>query len=694
MGSKPPAIAPGTSASRSAFGVGKPVAPIAPGAAANTGVGPAAVAAAAAKSASASGVLKDSGTSLSAGSSQTSLNPETGTSSTGGTTGGADVQFNKSGRYQVLATLGSGGMGTVYKALDLRLGRFVAIKRLNAAEGAQPHQLEGFLREARVLAQLRHFNLPEIYDIDSDEHGVFISMEFIAGRTLLQEHKAGGKIPARKVLEFGEALCGALAVAHSKGVIHRDIKPSNVLLTGDGVAKLIDFGIAVAGTDAAGNDLTNRSSVAGTRSYSSPEQLADASKVDARSDIYSLGATLYALLSGDTPVNFKDHLLPEAARPLMRKAMAKAPAERFASMDEFRKAMRAVLDTDFDAPKAAPGAKPTGMAAVKADDRPLVTRLREEASEHQNAGRLQEAVGVWQRIAKLAGDDPYSKEQIERCKARIRQRDARRMLESVSRAAEAGRIDEAEAQVKEVFRSDPGNGEAVIWQDRLRKQRDKQIKKLYYDAKSWLHEGKLDLAQENCRKALALNRDSAMVPRLETLAAVCRTRAALKESDDARARGDKKEALAKAAEAHEHLGKAAALTKTDGIFDEVDKKLLSLRGSEHSDTDALFLRLYLIAGAPAFAALSAGSIMWGMAGLWWALGLGVPLLGAVWYVQRTVKTGKAEGGKLGGWIEDGMARQNENALFTWIAVGLWVGLPVLIFLSGLFGGAKDALGGK
>ena len=214
------------------------------------------------------------------------------------------------GHYQVLAELGSGGMGAVYLAEDLRLGRRVALKTLSPALASQPRYVERFQREARSAAALSHPNIVTIYGVEEADGVPLISMEFLEGETLARLIPEGG-FPLPRLLEIALPLCDAVAAAHQRGIIHRDLKPDNVMITRDGRVKVLDFGIAkptqdleetvIEAQDARPAPvLTEPGKVLGTIPYMSPEQL-QALPVDSRTDLFSLGAILYEMATGRRP---------------------------------------------------------------------------------------------------------------------------------------------------------------------------------------------------------------------------------------------------------------------------------------------------------------------------------------------------------------------------------------------------------
>ena len=205
--------------------------------------------------------------------------------------------------YQILEKLGEGGMGVVYKARDTHLDRLVAIKVLPAEKVADPERKRRFVQEAKAASALNHPNIITIYDIDQTDGVDFIAMEYVAGKTLDQRIPRKG-LRLNETLKLAMQMADALAKAHSAGIIHRDLKPSNVMVTEDGLVKVLDFGLAKlteVERDEEGTRTTllqtEEGAIVGTVSYMSPEQ-AEGKKVDARSDIFSFGAVLYEMVTG------------------------------------------------------------------------------------------------------------------------------------------------------------------------------------------------------------------------------------------------------------------------------------------------------------------------------------------------------------------------------------------------------------
>lgn len=304
------------------------------------------------------------------------------------------------GRYELQECIGSGGMAEVYRAQDGVLGRDVAVKLLNPERAADPAFLERFRREARAAARLNHPNIVAIYDWGSPEAGrgpdgdprydFFIVMEYVAGGSLAVPARRG-PLPEVEALGLAAQIAAALEAAHLQGVVHRDIKPQNVLLTPEGQAKVADFGIARA---SGVEPVTHTSEVLGSAEYLSPEQ-AQGKPVDARSDLYSLGAVLYHLLTGrppfegDTavavavrqvreppePPRRRNPAISPAAEAIVLKLLAKDPDRRFQSAAELRGALLAAQQQIGAVGKPARAAvPPTGPADPTATRPPIRPR--------------------------------------------------------------------------------------------------------------------------------------------------------------------------------------------------------------------------------------------------------------------------------------------------------------------------------
>ena len=260
-------------------------------------------------------------------------------------------------RYRVVEKIGSGGMADVYKAVDEVLGRTVAVKVLHARYASEPNFVARFRQEAQAAANLSHPNIVNIYDWGRDGEAYYIVMEYVNGADLKSLVSERGPLDPLKAAEYAAQVCAALSVAHGYDIIHRDIKPHNIVLTPDGTIKDMDFGIARAGN----TTMTQTGSVLGTAQYISPEQ-AQGKPLGPASDLYSLGATLYELVTGrvpfdgDTPVATAlmqvneepvpprqvRGSIPPGLEAVILRAMRKDPMKRYGSASEMRDDLRRV----------------------------------------------------------------------------------------------------------------------------------------------------------------------------------------------------------------------------------------------------------------------------------------------------------------------------------------------------------------
>jgi serine/threonine protein kinase len=263
-------------------------------------------------------------------------------------------------RYELEELVGTGGMSSVYRAHDRLLERHVAIKVLHEQFTADGDYVERFRREARAVAQLSHPNIVTVIDRGEHDGRQFIVFEYVDGENVKALVEREGPLPEREAIGLALQIARALGFAHEQGLVHRDVKPQNVLLNDGGQAKVTDFGIARS-LDVQGG-LTQTGTVMGTSDYIAPEQ-ARGSRVDAQSDIYSLGTVLYELLTGEVPFsgdNFVAVAMQHINQPppsvrerrpelspcvdaAVRRAMAKEPRDRFDSMDELCSELSACL---------------------------------------------------------------------------------------------------------------------------------------------------------------------------------------------------------------------------------------------------------------------------------------------------------------------------------------------------------------
>ena len=267
----------------------------------------------------------------------------------GDVAGGSDAVFDDdmeivdlSTRYSIEGLLGKGGMGEVQLATDNRLGRKVAIKRILGDMAKSQTAVRRFMTEAQSIAALNHPNIVQVYDYGRDKDGPFLILEYVEGKSLLERCQRGA-IPLEEAVDLTCQLCDGLGKAHDASIIHRDIKPANVLLTKTGIPKLTDFGLAK--DEAADGGLSVAGAVLGTLDFMSPEQRKDVALTDSRSDLWSLAATLYQMVTGKSPRIIRPNDVPPAVQKVLGKALEDAKTDRYQTAREFKEALRSSLQT-------------------------------------------------------------------------------------------------------------------------------------------------------------------------------------------------------------------------------------------------------------------------------------------------------------------------------------------------------------
>jgi serine/threonine-protein kinase len=451
------------------------------------------------------------------------------------------------GKYEVTGLLGRGGMGLVYRAFDKHLGREVAIKTITEGFAGDPEMLERFYREAAKTGMLKHPNIVTVYDLGEQEGFPYIVMEYVAGEALDRVIQSARPLPLAFRLRIIEQVCSALAYAHRNDVIHRDVKPANVIVQPDGVAKLLDFGIARQEKQERG--LTRTGNVIGTIHYMAPERLRDRA-FDGRSDIFSAGIMLYQLLTGQLPFSGEDFSVvqkllnekhpplgnylqdyPAALDAILDRSLAKDPDERYNSADE--------------------------MAAE-------IYAVAEEVKKNQ-------VLEMFQRAESLVKEQEYTK--------------ARELLLQVTK------LDGQHTGARQLL--------VVVQQNLALRQRAGQIKELKFQADAALHERQYDVAISQIEEALRLDPSSSELA--EMLESVRRKKQAreriegyLQQADGARTRGDleaaqaiiakaldldKEDSRVRAAYASvvQQVEEAARLAKTRELLDSARSEM----GSRH-----------------------------------------------------------------------------------------------------------------
>src|SRR5699024_8051019 len=276
-------------------------------------------------------------------------------------------------RYEIIRTIGGGGMANVYLAKDLILNREVAIKVLRMEYANDPEFIERFDREAKAATSVSHPHIVNIYDVgeETEDHILYIVMEYVDGMTLKEYIQQNSPIDVKETIKIMEQLTSAISHAHASGLIHRDVKPQNILIDNTGNIKITDFGIAMA---LSATSLTQTNSILGSVQYISPEQ-ARGGKATKKSDIYSLGIVMFELLTGqlpfsgqspvaialkhlqeDTPsIRDLDQDIPQSIENIVLKSTTKDPTYRYQTADEMQEALEHALDDNHvDATKLMP----------------------------------------------------------------------------------------------------------------------------------------------------------------------------------------------------------------------------------------------------------------------------------------------------------------------------------------------------
>jgi serine/threonine protein kinase len=333
-------------------------------------------------------------------------------------------ELGRLGSYRVLKVLGTGGMGVVFHAEDLHLRRPVALKVMRPSLAASAEFHRRFLREARLAAAIDHEHIVTVYQVGEDRGVPFLAMQLLRGQTLEQQlERTGGRLPLPEVLRVGREIAEGLAAAHARGLVHRDIKPANVWLEeGRGRVRIVDFGLARG--DEPDAQLTQVRAVIGTPAYMAPEQASSAA-VDARCDLFSLGAVLYRAATGKAPFGELDTLsvlsalatrtpvpphrvvssLPRMFSGLVMRLLAKDPADRPQSAREVVEAIKALEcgETVEEAEVCSPEEVASPSTPVEEETRRKHDRARPKRRRGRRKKRRPETGRDWGPWALAAG---------------------------------------------------------------------------------------------------------------------------------------------------------------------------------------------------------------------------------------------------------------------------------------------------
>ena len=296
------------------------------------------------------------------------------------------VAFPASDRYQQLSEPISGGMGVVYKALDVNLDIDVAIKRIRPELAADTDLISRFEREAKLQVRLRHANLVQVRDYSKDDIGPYIVMDWINGRSLAAEIETIGPMEWPRAAKLISKVALALQVAHKAGIIHRDVKPANILLDANGEPYITDFGLARIETTHSLISETATNAMLGTVNFASPEQQRNPRNACFQSDIWSLGATLYQLLTGHDVLGMRESLIPQPLREIVLKATERAITDRYQEMKAFCRSLQQAVVSESPKTAVIPSAPPEPEPA----DSSLADqwrRMREQVEQTQAEAR-------------------------------------------------------------------------------------------------------------------------------------------------------------------------------------------------------------------------------------------------------------------------------------------------------------------
>jgi serine/threonine-protein kinase len=479
------------------------------------------------------------------------------------------------GKYDILAKLGAGGMGVVYRGRDPQIGREVAIKKLTGNILAEPNMLARFYEEGKRTGQLNHPNIVTVFEI-GDEHGEpYIVMECVDGEPLDKILRAGSQVSLADKLEILEKICSALGYAHRKNVIHRDVKPANIFVQRDGTAKLLDFGIARPEKRDGDLNLTRTGTIVGTVPYMAPERLRNET-LDGRSDIFAAGVVLYQILTGKLPftgladpeIMFKilrePFPLPSTVNPdcppsleyIVDRALAKNPDDRYQTAEE----MAADLSTAVSElhqeqiNQQLPDAQRLIEAEEFAKARTLLLQLLKLDPKHAEVKRLLDMAG---RQALQAG---------RREKIQLGKGDAEKAFED----KHYGKALEILTGLLEV---EPENLELTKFRDKVKKAKDKQekIDELLRQAEVERRKGKYEVAIEILNNAKKVDKTDSRTN--SKITAVCNE--VIKEAEQARLKAQAK-ALLKSARTEisaRHFSEAIDLLKQVEPLDPTNPEL-------------------------------------------------------------------------------------------------------------------------
>jgi tetratricopeptide (TPR) repeat protein len=478
------------------------------------------------------------------------------------------VEHSQIGRYQIQRRLGRGGMGSLYLARDPDLDRLVAIKVLKDDLLDDEEIRARFGREARSVARLRHPNIIVVFDVGEDQGRPFMAMEYVAGETLTEVLRRLPPLPLVRRLSLVEDLCSGLAHAHAAGIVHRDIKPANIMLDGDGILKILDFGIARLGN----SGMTQDGIVMGSVNYMSPEQVIGRG-VDHRSDIFATGAVLYEavaleqafpggvdsgvlhriLHAGPVPLSERVPGVDAELTAIVTRALEREPAARYQDAhvmgQDLARVRRRLLDEGSDplpsaygstviarprSPGSDAGRRPDSDRKRRMDPERLIELRRQQVEEHLRVGHEAFAIGdheaalhAAERAVTIDPESPLAFDLIDRAKSAIEARTVRQQLADADRMLSEGRFDEAAALADRASAAIPDLLDVAELRDEVRRvsagvaaarEREHRIAASLQRARDSLERGANEAALRAVYEVLSLDPARAEARELEQLA--------------------------------------------------------------------------------------------------------------------------------------------------------------------------------
>ena len=402
------------------------------------------------------------------------------------------MKFRKINKYEIVDIIGQGSMGVVYKCIDTVLNRYVALKTLNLQMASNTEIRERFYREAKILANLTHTNIVQVYELKEYENFCYIVMEYLEGESLKSIISNKKPLSPLSKLEIVRQIATGIAYAHSKGVIHRDLKPANIFIRDDGVVKILDFGVAKLKT----SDMTAKGVILGTISYMAPEQLRGAD-VDERSDIFSIGAIMYEMFSYQKPfnatsvtevmskiVNKMPDYIPRATKDIndiIFKCLAKNPNERYQKAEKLIEAIEQVITKQKEKKQKSRSFIDHTITSQILNVKEQIKKLKElknkidshinQAKKYLKEDKLEEAIKEAKIVLELDNANQEAEKVIEKAKKSIKLKEEQEKLkvkwikEKLIEANEhydSGNLIRACEVCESILKVDPSNHDAKV----------------------------------------------------------------------------------------------------------------------------------------------------------------------------------------------------------------------------------------